>query len=77
MKKEYDFSKGERCKFYHPDLELYSPIYIEPEMMEILSKFSPRCQKAEKGTVTANIFFHCLWAFLLKVYFKCKFTNFK
>lgn len=32
MKKEYDFSKGERGKFYHPDAELNFPIYLEPEI---------------------------------------------
>ncbi|MFO0792631.1 MAG: hypothetical protein U0586_01070 [Candidatus Brocadiaceae bacterium] len=35
MKKEYDFSKG-RGKFYRPDAELYLPVYIEPDMMEVL-----------------------------------------
>ncbi len=40
MKKEYDFSKGERGKFYRSDTELYLPIYIEPDMMEVLRKFS-------------------------------------
>lgn len=50
MKKEYDFSKGERGKFYRPDVELYLPIYIEPEMMEMLSKFSKK-----KGVEIATI----------------------
>lgn len=40
MKKEYDFSKGERGKFYKPDLELYLPIYLEQDTMETLLKFS-------------------------------------
>ncbi len=42
MKKEYDFSKGERGKFYHPDAELYLPIYLEPDMMESLRKLSKK-----------------------------------
>ncbi|MCF6156459.1 MAG: hypothetical protein E3K36_14740 [Candidatus Brocadia sp.] len=42
MKKEYDFSKGERGKFYRQDAELYLPIYIEPDMMEVLRKFSKK-----------------------------------
>jgi hypothetical protein len=29
MKKEYDFSKGERGKFYRPDVELSIPIYLD------------------------------------------------
>ncbi len=40
MKKEYDFSKGERGKFYHPDAEFYIPIYLEREILEELEKFA-------------------------------------
>ncbi len=50
MKKEYDFSKGERGRFYRPDAKLYLPIYIEPDMMEVLSKLSKK-----KGTEVATI----------------------
>ena len=32
MKKNYDFSKGERGKFYRPDAELNMPIYLEPDV---------------------------------------------
>ncbi len=32
MKKEYDFSKGERGKFYHADARLEFPIYLEPDV---------------------------------------------
>jgi len=40
MKKEYDFSKGVRGKFYHPDTEMYLPIYLERDTLEILKKLS-------------------------------------
>ena len=50
MKKEYDFSQGERGKFYRPDAELYLPIYLEPDMMEALSKYSQ-----EKGVEISTI----------------------
>ncbi|MBI4688300.1 MAG: hypothetical protein HY756_11080 [Nitrospirae bacterium] len=50
MKKEYDFSKGVRGKFYHPNAELYLPIYIEPDTMEALRKFSKK-----KGVEIATI----------------------
>jgi len=50
MKKEYDFSKGERSKFYRPDAELYLPIYIEPNIMEALRKLSKK-----KGVEVATI----------------------
>lgn len=52
MKKEYDFSKGERGKFYHPDAELYLPIYLEQDTIEILRKFSER--KGVKITAIVN-----------------------
>ena len=32
MKKEYDFSKGERGKFYQPDIQLNLPVYLEPDV---------------------------------------------
>ena len=36
MKKEYDFSRGERGKFYHPDAELNFPVYLEPEIADFI-----------------------------------------
>jgi len=32
MKKEYDFSKGERGKFFRPDAELNIPVYLDPDV---------------------------------------------
>jgi len=32
MKKEYDFSKGERAKFYRFDAEINLPIYLKPDV---------------------------------------------
>jgi hypothetical protein len=45
MKKEYDFSQGKRGRFYHPDLELKLPIYLESDIAEFLQELSKR-----KGT---------------------------
>jgi hypothetical protein len=50
MKKEYDFSKGERAKFYQADKEIYLPIYIEPKMMEALTRLS-KAQGVEVATI--------------------------
>ncbi len=36
MKKEYDFSKGERGKFYHPDAELNLLIFLDPDVAAFL-----------------------------------------
>lgn len=38
MKKEYDFSKGERGKFYRPNAKLNLPVYLEPDVQARLSK---------------------------------------
>ena len=38
MKKEYDFSKGERGKFYRPDVELNIPIYLEPDVATVVRR---------------------------------------
>jgi hypothetical protein len=40
MKKEYDFSKGVRGKFYKPDGEFNLPIYLEPDVAEFIQKLS-------------------------------------
>ncbi len=40
MRKEYDFSKGERGKFYQPDVELNLPIYLEPDVAKFLRELA-------------------------------------
>ena len=32
MKKEYTFAKGERGKFYRPDIQLNLPVYLEADV---------------------------------------------
>lgn len=50
MKKEYDFSKGVRGKFYKADAEFNLPIYLEPEIAEFIQKLA-----AEKNTDRSRI----------------------
>jgi len=40
MKEEYDFSKGERGKFYHPEAELHVPVYLEPDVAEFVRELA-------------------------------------
>jgi len=40
MKKEYDFSKGVRGKFYKAGAEFNLPIYLEPEIAEFVQKLA-------------------------------------
>ncbi len=34
MKREYDFSKGERGKFFRPGTKLNLPVYLEPDLRD-------------------------------------------
>ncbi len=36
MKDEYDFSKGERGKFYKPDATLNLPVYLDDDVRRVL-----------------------------------------
>jgi hypothetical protein len=45
MKKEYDFSKGERGRFYRPDAVLNLPVYLEPDLRE----FFPDAESVNKA----------------------------
>jgi hypothetical protein len=38
MKPEYDFSKAERGKFYHPNAKFNIPIYLDKEVLEYFTK---------------------------------------
>jgi hypothetical protein len=40
MKDEYDFSKGERGKFYRPNASHNIPLYLDSDVMEFLAKRS-------------------------------------
>ncbi len=42
MRKEYDFSKGERGKFYHPDMKVNIPIYLDDEASAFVNKIASK-----------------------------------
>lgn len=44
MKREYDFSKAERGKFYRSDAEIKMPVYLDDQVADYL-----RRQAASKG----------------------------
>ena len=44
MKNEYDFSKGERGKFFRPGAELRLPIYLDTDIQSYLAE-----RAAQKG----------------------------
>ena len=55
MKKEYNFSEGERGKFYSPDdLKLNLPIYLEPETRSFIEKIAKK-KKTDLSTVVNDL----------------------
>ncbi len=50
MREEYDFSKGERGKFYRPDAKLNLPIYLEEEVMNFVERIANK-----KGTDISSV----------------------
>ena len=42
MRREYDFSKGVRGKFYRKGAELRLPIYLEPKLQKKLERIARR-----------------------------------
>ena len=42
MREEYDFSKGERGKFFRPDLKLNFPIYLEEEVSAFVERIASK-----------------------------------
>ena len=52
MKQEYDFSGGERGKFYHAEAELDIPIYLDPDVAMFVRKIAT--QKGVDVTTLVN-----------------------
>jgi hypothetical protein len=50
MKKEYDFSKGSRGKFFRRNAELNIPIYLEPQVAEAVREHA-RKRRTTMGSV--------------------------
>ena len=40
MKKEYDFSKGVRGKFFRPDVKMNLPIYLDSDVLSFVEKIA-------------------------------------
>ena len=59
MKDNYDFSKGERGKFYHPQAELSFPIHLEPDvdaqMNDLAEKNGVEVQTLVNAWLRANL----------------------
>ncbi len=54
MKKEYDFSKGVRGKFYRHGVRLNLPIYLDDDIAEFVQKYAKQ-KKVDTQTVVNEI----------------------
>jgi len=50
MRREYDFSKGVRGKFYRPDAKLLIPVYLEPKVQAFVAD-----RAAKDGTGVSEV----------------------
>ena len=56
MEKEYDFSKGERGKFYNKSAKFHVPIYLEPEVESFFTKLAKQ-QNTNLGEMVNSLLF--------------------
>ena len=42
MKEQYDFSKGERGKFFRSDIKLNLPVYLDDDVLEFVEKIAQK-----------------------------------
>ncbi len=54
MKKEYDFSKGARGKFYKPGLRLNLPVYLDQEVLSFVQRLA-RKRKTDISSVVNQL----------------------
>lgn len=54
MRKEYDFSKGERGKFYQKDAKLNIPIYLDEEVAAFVDKIASK-KGMDRSTVVNHL----------------------
>ena len=54
MEKEYDFSKGERGRFYRRKAKLNLPIYLDPEALSFAESIAEK-KKTDISTVVNDL----------------------
>ena len=54
MRKEYDFSKRQRGKFYRPDMKLNIPIYLDEEVSAFVDKIASK-KKIDRSSVVNQL----------------------
>lgn len=54
MKREYDFSKGIRGKFYRANVRLRLPVYLDEDVSQFVQEFAKR-KKIDPQTVVNKL----------------------
>jgi hypothetical protein len=54
MRKEYDFSNGERGKFFRKDAEFNLPVYLDADNLSFVTKIAER-KKADISEVVNDL----------------------
>lgn len=54
MKKEYDFSKGQRGKFYNKKAKINLPIYLEPRNYSFIENIAKK-KNSDISTIVNNL----------------------
>ena len=55
MKKEYDFSKGERGKFYNPDAKFKLPVYLDDDIQEFFLELAKKKKESINVLINSTI----------------------
>jgi hypothetical protein len=42
MRKEYDFSKGVRNKYYKPDIKINLPVYLDSDVLDFIQRIAKK-----------------------------------
>lgn len=54
MRKEYDFSKGTRGKFYRPDAKLNLPVYLDKEVLAFVKRIADK-KKTDVSSIVNDL----------------------
>ena len=54
MRKEYDFSKGVRGKYYRSDIKINLPVYLDSEVFDFVQRIAKK-RKTDISSVVNNL----------------------
>jgi hypothetical protein len=54
MRKEYNFSKGVRGKFYRPNIKINLPVYLDSEVLDFVQRIAKK-RKTDISSIVNNL----------------------